>query len=168
MVDDMPSTSFEMVPRYFSARLTQALNLREEICARSKVFDLFRLDYHYYAKALMARNALAEDRDINPYISTRAMLPLVRMSLTHSPQWLEFSQFKLNPYFEAFFGDRISLKNGSYDVALRKSIHMPIHDKNLILVDIVALLSSMHITQPPINVSLAPSSTKYAMNAVLT
>jgi hypothetical protein len=71
MVDDMPSTRFKMVPRYFSARLTQALNLREEICARSKVFDWFQLDYHYYGKAFMARNALAEGRDVNPYLPTR-------------------------------------------------------------------------------------------------
>jgi hypothetical protein len=150
MVDDMPATRFEMAPPYFSARLTEALKLSEDISTRFKTFDWFQQDYHYNGKALMARNALAEGRDVNPYLPTRAILPLLGISSTHSPQWFDFSQFKLNPYFEAFFGDRISLKNGRFDVALRKSIHMPLYDKNLIPDDILALLGSMHITQPPI------------------
>jgi hypothetical protein len=146
MVDDMPSTRFEMASRYFCARLTQASNLREEVSAHCKLFDWYLQEYHLYSKAIMTRNALAEGRDSSPYLLNRALFPLIGVPPTHSPQRLDFSQFKLNPYFRAFLGDRITFKDGRYDTALQKSLQMPLYDSILLPDYVRALLSSMHIT----------------------
>ncbi|KAF2676887.1 hypothetical protein K458DRAFT_396466 [Lentithecium fluviatile CBS 122367] len=36
--------------------------------------------------------------------------------------WLDLSQFNMNPYLEVLFGDRLSVKQGKYEINLRSSV----------------------------------------------
>jgi hypothetical protein len=86
LVDDMPSTRFEIVPRYFPARLTESLNLRQEVSARSKRFDWAQEEYSIRHCAIKARNALVEGRDFSLHLPDPGRFPPAGMPWpVHSP-----------------------------------------------------------------------------------
>jgi hypothetical protein len=70
----------------------------------------------------------------------------------HLPQWLDFSQFEMNPYMNGLFPHRFAVIDGTGEVSCRPSCSERCHviDRHTVSKRILALISNQFITRPPI------------------
>ena len=119
---------------YFSARYTQSPMLPANISA---ILDDLDVAQHDMFRQLWIAGLLAPHHtelvSRNPHL-----------------YWLDFTQFKINPYLPALFGTRLEEKQGRIDIKLQSN---EAGNVSLLLTplseDLLNLLSSMSLTRPP-------------------
>jgi hypothetical protein len=80
-------------------------------------------------------------------------LRIGRVPTSHEPAskavWLDLSQFRLNPYLSIAFGDRMAVRRGRCEIALRPSKLHPIHGTSRLPASFLAFIGNMLVCQPP-------------------
>jgi hypothetical protein len=159
MLVELPTHHTEMVPVYFSARLSQASALPQDVSSDFQIFDVFQEGLIHIGSAIPLR-ALHRSGQVIPAAFTTLGFPgsryghrpMGQQPPTHTPQWLDFTQLIVNPYFAGFFidEDRFATTHGRYDYTLRSGPGIDrIFDRQLFPLDLTELLGSIFFPQPP-------------------
>jgi len=155
MLRDMPDKHTELSPFYFPARLSQANDLTQTASDQYQILEAYQKDLIRDGMVLRLRERRrAGENTPAAYTTFGTPGSPDGQPTTHTPKWLDFTQFDINPYFSGLFADndRISLRKGRIDIAMRRGPnHNRVYDCDALPSPdaLGALIGQMFFTNPP-------------------